>query len=531
MTQWEGEPVTAEGWIATGEAALRAGDKSRAHQCFRRATELAPEQVEAWICRAGSSDDPYEMLACLHRVLLLDPTDTRARQGIELVYLIYPQLKSQSPAVISPISDTTPTQAESLSDQADAIHEQNGEPDDDKEIHTSLASLLAIPEANAPSAQTEQPAVAPLSEQDQDGSPANVMESLSSLLPVPQEHGLAVSDEGNIETIEKAGSREQRQLEPNRITIEAEAPRRTFFPTLAGMLYLPVAGFWLLMAYRQAVDFFGDGSVNLGLLAAWNAAISLLFLVIARALIERSGWGLNWGIAAALLGLAGAAFDAAPAQSQIFPVPFYVGIAGLLGMSSEEFETRTAGSSRSLLQKWVMPALTYSLVAGLLAVLLATQYFRFQPERTQVTQTNLTTTNTPTITRNPTTAVLSSVATEIPPFADSDAREAIRVVSTFYPPLAGGTPATHTIDRFIQVMLAGARAQGDTIVSNGWRATPRGESSWLVSYSYRRNDEPVELQFLVNQQEARISGYNYAAIHFLDTTVDDLERTLASGER
>lgn len=527
MTQGDGQPVTAEEWIAAGETALRTGDKSRAHQCFIRATELAPEQIEYWIWRAGSSDDPYEILACLHRVLLLDPGDTRARQGIAWVYLIYPQLKPRSPSVASSNVDTTPRQEESPLSPANAapgLYSDLG----NNVVLASLASNFRSPEdtgidlleAGRDSSQAGQPALS-LSEQAQDAASTNAAEDAASSIPFE-------SGNDKLKTVEQPDSVEPPQPEPNRITIDGET-RRTIWPTLAGILYLPVAGFWLLMAYRQAMSFFTDGISDLGILAAWNAAVSILFLVIARALLERSVWGLNWGIGTALLGLAGAAFGAAPAQSQLFPVPFYVGIVILLGASRQEFETRAAnGPSKpqNLIRRWTLPALSYSLLAVLLAVMLAAQ--RYQPAQMQAAQRNAP---VPTVTGTPTTPLLSSSSGEIPSDAGPDAREAIRAVSTFYPSLAGGKPATHTIDRFIQVMLAGARAQGDTIVSYGWRATPRGESSWLVSYSFQRNDESIQLEFLVNEREARISGYNYAAVHFLDTTVDDLERTLAPGGR
>lgn len=71
--------------IDEGKAALLAGDTYEARQRFRRATELEPENAEAWKGLAGSVRPYSEKREYLQQALNLDPTDKEIRATIEYV--------------------------------------------------------------------------------------------------------------------------------------------------------------------------------------------------------------------------------------------------------------------------------------------------------------------------------------------------------------------------------------------------------------------------------------------------------------
>lgn len=71
--------------IQAGNAALVAGDTYEARQRFRRATELEPENVEAWMGLAGSVRPYSEKREHLQRALTLDPGNGEVRASLEYV--------------------------------------------------------------------------------------------------------------------------------------------------------------------------------------------------------------------------------------------------------------------------------------------------------------------------------------------------------------------------------------------------------------------------------------------------------------
>ena len=68
-----------------GQIAARAGDRASAYRLFLEALALEPTDAEAWLWRAGTAAEPAEAIACLERVLELDPANPRARRGLEEV--------------------------------------------------------------------------------------------------------------------------------------------------------------------------------------------------------------------------------------------------------------------------------------------------------------------------------------------------------------------------------------------------------------------------------------------------------------
>jgi tetratricopeptide (TPR) repeat protein len=71
--------------VQKGQAAARVGQWAQARAHLRRALELAPDSVEAWLALAGAEEGAEAKIACLERALALDPDNVEARMGLELL--------------------------------------------------------------------------------------------------------------------------------------------------------------------------------------------------------------------------------------------------------------------------------------------------------------------------------------------------------------------------------------------------------------------------------------------------------------
>lgn len=71
--------------VQRGQAAARVGRRDEAREDLRRAVQLAPDYVEAWLGLAGVEDDPAEKKACFETVLSLEPGNVEARLGLEML--------------------------------------------------------------------------------------------------------------------------------------------------------------------------------------------------------------------------------------------------------------------------------------------------------------------------------------------------------------------------------------------------------------------------------------------------------------
>lgn len=69
--------------LSLGRAMAEVGQKSSAYRLVKRATELDDKDPEAWLWRAGLTTDGKESVACLKRVLALDPSNARAQAGLQ----------------------------------------------------------------------------------------------------------------------------------------------------------------------------------------------------------------------------------------------------------------------------------------------------------------------------------------------------------------------------------------------------------------------------------------------------------------
>jgi tetratricopeptide (TPR) repeat protein len=79
----QSEAADADSLVTLGRQVAEAGQWAHAHRLFERATELDPSNEDAWMWRAGVADDASETIACLNRVLALNPRNAQAKAGLQ----------------------------------------------------------------------------------------------------------------------------------------------------------------------------------------------------------------------------------------------------------------------------------------------------------------------------------------------------------------------------------------------------------------------------------------------------------------
>jgi ABC-2 type transport system ATP-binding protein len=79
------EPLNPTELIQRGQAAALVGRQEEARQHLRRAVELDPQNVEAWLLLAGVEQDPLRKAVCFDTVLEIDPDHVQARLGLDLL--------------------------------------------------------------------------------------------------------------------------------------------------------------------------------------------------------------------------------------------------------------------------------------------------------------------------------------------------------------------------------------------------------------------------------------------------------------
>lgn len=67
-------------------AAARDGRRDEARILLMRTLEAEPRNERAWLWLSGVVDDPYDVKICLENVLALNPSNARARQGLEWLH-------------------------------------------------------------------------------------------------------------------------------------------------------------------------------------------------------------------------------------------------------------------------------------------------------------------------------------------------------------------------------------------------------------------------------------------------------------
>jgi tetratricopeptide (TPR) repeat protein len=88
--------------IQRGKVAARVGHTDQARELLRRAVELAPQRVDAWLALAGVEAEPAAKVACFERVLALEPDNVEARLALEM---LQPRLERQPAADPDPADD------------------------------------------------------------------------------------------------------------------------------------------------------------------------------------------------------------------------------------------------------------------------------------------------------------------------------------------------------------------------------------------------------------------------------------------
>jgi len=75
--------IDADTFIRWGREAAERGNRKRAYRYFSQALRLREEDEEAWLWKGAMTEDPEESLACMRKVLSLNPKSRRAWQGFE----------------------------------------------------------------------------------------------------------------------------------------------------------------------------------------------------------------------------------------------------------------------------------------------------------------------------------------------------------------------------------------------------------------------------------------------------------------
>ena len=82
--EW-GMPATAEELLAKGKTAAISGQKDLAREYLGRVVQLEPHSEEAWLWLSGVANNLPMMKSCLERVLVINPHNQQAREGMNWV--------------------------------------------------------------------------------------------------------------------------------------------------------------------------------------------------------------------------------------------------------------------------------------------------------------------------------------------------------------------------------------------------------------------------------------------------------------
>jgi len=88
--------------IREGVAALKAGRRAEAQELLTRATELDEMNENAWLWLSAVVDTVENQRICLENVLTINPNNTRAQQGLQMLQQRQPE---PPPPEIPPVAD------------------------------------------------------------------------------------------------------------------------------------------------------------------------------------------------------------------------------------------------------------------------------------------------------------------------------------------------------------------------------------------------------------------------------------------
>lgn len=69
--------------VALSRTLVEVAQKPAANRVLTRATELDPTNIEAWLWRAGVTEDRVDAIDCLNQVLSMDPGNAQAKAGLK----------------------------------------------------------------------------------------------------------------------------------------------------------------------------------------------------------------------------------------------------------------------------------------------------------------------------------------------------------------------------------------------------------------------------------------------------------------
>lgn len=78
-------PANVDGMVREGISAYRSGRKDEAQALLLRAVEIDQFNEQAWLWLSAVVETPEEQRTCLENVLTINPTNERARQGLETI--------------------------------------------------------------------------------------------------------------------------------------------------------------------------------------------------------------------------------------------------------------------------------------------------------------------------------------------------------------------------------------------------------------------------------------------------------------
>jgi twitching motility two-component system response regulator PilG len=84
--------------LRAGVAAAKAGDKDQARRLLRAVVAHDPSNESAWLWLASVSETPPDAVACLERVLQINPLNERARAGLERYRTYFAAAPQPAPA-------------------------------------------------------------------------------------------------------------------------------------------------------------------------------------------------------------------------------------------------------------------------------------------------------------------------------------------------------------------------------------------------------------------------------------------------
>src|SRR4051794_28289177 len=87
--------------LAEGKAALQRGDKAAARTHLTQALQVDDRNEQVWLWLSGAVESPDEQRICLENVLTLNPANTIARRGLDL-------LNEQNPPAPAPAPTPAP---------------------------------------------------------------------------------------------------------------------------------------------------------------------------------------------------------------------------------------------------------------------------------------------------------------------------------------------------------------------------------------------------------------------------------------